>query len=105
MLRTLPAEAPVHGVLVADAPEDRLPLPRSGELTWTYRNTTHPTDTDLLLHTLRALDLPTAPGVAYVAGEARTCQAVRRHLTHDRGWPRKAVVVKPFWAPGKRGLD
>ncbi len=90
MLRALPASAQVHGVIEA---EDRLPLPR--ELTWT----------DNLLGGLRALELPAEPGVAYLAGEARACQAARRHLVQDRGWPRKSTVVKPFWTPGKRGMD
>jgi NADPH-dependent ferric siderophore reductase len=54
---------------------------------------------------VRALDLPAEPGVAYVAGEARTIQAVRAHLVRDRGWSRRDVVTKPFWTPGKTGLD
>jgi NADPH-dependent ferric siderophore reductase len=90
MLRALPEDAPVHCVIAA---EDQLPLPR--EVIWT----------DDLLDTLRALDLPDQPGVAYLAGEARACQAARRHLVHDRGWPRRSAIVKPFWAPGKRGMD
>jgi NADPH-dependent ferric siderophore reductase len=63
------------------------------------------TGPDTLASALPAFDLPTEPGMAYIAGEARTCQAVRRHLLNDRGWPRKSTIVKPFWAPGKRGLD
>lgn len=70
MLRALPADAPVHCVVEA---ADRLPLPR--EVTWT----------DNLLDTLRALDRPDEPGVAYLAGEAR-------------------VPGRPP-APGKRGMD
>ena len=90
MMRALPADAQVYGVIEA---EERLPLPR--EVVWT----------DSLLDMLRALDLPDEPGVAYLAGEARACQAARRHLVHDRGWPRRSTIVKPFWAPGKRGMD
>ncbi|MEV4313044.1 siderophore-interacting protein [Actinocrispum sp. NPDC049592] len=97
MLRALPASARVFGLLEANGPDDRLPLPR--ELTWVYR------DAEPLTTALEALDLPAEPGVAYIAGEARTCQAVRRHLVRDRGWPRKTAIVKPFWAPGKRGMD
>jgi NADPH-dependent ferric siderophore reductase len=40
-----------------------------------------------------------------VAGEARTVQAVAQHLVRDRGWPRRAIRTKPFWTPGKTGLD
>jgi NADPH-dependent ferric siderophore reductase len=104
MLRELPDSARVHAALEVDTPEDRLSLPRTGELTWVYRNVA-PTGPDSLTGALRELDLPAEPGIAYIAGEARTCQAVRHHLVRDRGWPRKSTIVKPFWTPGKRGLD
>jgi NADPH-dependent ferric siderophore reductase len=97
MLRVLPAAARVYGVIGVDDLDHRLSLPRAGELTWVSG--------DALVPALEALDLPGEPGVAYVAGEARACQAVRRHLTRERGWSRGAVVVKPFWTPGKRGMD
>ena len=104
MLRALPTSARVYAVLEVDTPEDRPRLPRAGELTWVYRNAalTGPGSPADALH---MLDLPTEPGMAYIAGEARTCQATRRHLVHDLGWPRKSTIVKPFWAPGKHGLD
>ncbi|GGM45322.1 siderophore-interacting protein [Dactylosporangium sucinum] len=100
MLRALPAAAPVHGVIEVAGPADRMPLPRADDLRWVDRG-----GTEGIVAALRELDLPAEPGAAYVAGEARTCQAVRRHLTAERGWPRTSVLVKPFWAPGKRGLD
>ncbi|GAA1008581.1 hypothetical protein Aple_062600 [Acrocarpospora pleiomorpha] len=43
--------------------------------------------------------------VAYVAGEARTVQMVREHLVRERGWSRRAVLTKPFWTPGKIGME
>ncbi|RAY16197.1 siderophore-interacting protein [Actinomadura craniellae] len=101
MLRDVPGTAQVHSCVAVSDPADQLPLPR--ELTWAYRNGA--TDTDTLLRGVRALDLPDGPGVAYVAGEARACQAARHHLVRERGWPRTAIRVKAFWAPGKRGLD
>jgi NADPH-dependent ferric siderophore reductase len=74
---------------------DRLPLP--GAVDWAPRGG--------LLAAVEALALPEGAGVAYVAGEAREVQAVRRHLVHDRGWSRRSVLTKPFWAPGKKGLE
>ncbi len=53
---------------------------------------------------MAGLTLPGSDGAAYVAGEARTCRAVRDHLVRERGWDRRSIKVKPFWAPGKRGL-
>lgn len=100
MLRALPLDARAHGVIDAGVPHDSASMPRLGDLRRFDRG-----GRDHVVDALRALHLPTEPGVAYVAGEARDCQAVRRHLTAERGWPRTAVIVKPFWAPGRRGLD
>lgn len=99
MLRGL--KQPVFGVVETDEPADQLDLP----LPAVYRHGASAARSTLLVDAVAALDLPERPGVAYVAGEARTCQAVRRHLVADRGWPRRAVVVKPFWTPGRRGMD
>jgi NADPH-dependent ferric siderophore reductase len=97
MLDALPADAATYGIVAADGPDDRVPL---RGVRWIFDK-----DTDALLTALGRLDLPPEPGAAYVAGEARTCQVVRRYLTAERGWPRRAVATKPFWAPGKKGLD
>lgn len=103
MLRALPPEAPVYGVVEVDEPDDRLPLPR--ELDWQYRRGGSAAASQTLLASFARLSLPAEPGIAYLAGEARTIQLLRRHLVSDRGWPRQAIRMKPFWAPGKRGLD
>jgi NADPH-dependent ferric siderophore reductase len=105
MLRALPEEARVHGVVEVADPRDRLPLPRSAELRWSFRGDAAAAESPSLLAAVRELDLPPESGVAYLAGEARTCQAVRRHLVDERGWPRRSVLVKPFWTPGRRGMD
>ncbi|TDD79408.1 siderophore-interacting protein [Actinomadura darangshiensis] len=105
MLRAAPGDEPVHGVIETARPEDRLPLPRSGELTWCDRGDASAAGSGTLVDAVRGLILPAEPGIAYVAGEARTVQAVRAHLVQDRGWPRRSVLVKPFWTPGKRGME
>lgn len=105
MLGSLPDDVRVHGVVEVAGPQDRLPLPRSAELRWCFRGDAAAAASPSLLAAVRELDLPDEPGVAYLAGEARTSQAVRRHLVDERGWPRRSVLVKPFWAPGRRGMD
>ena len=105
MLRALPQALPAYGVIETDEPEGRLPLPRADELTWVCRHGAAAAGSKLPVEALRGLSLPDRPGVAYVAGEARVCQAVRRHLVAERGWPRRAVLVKPFWTPGRTGMD
>ncbi len=102
ILRALPADQHSLTIVEADEPGDRLPLP--GDVRWHYRHGRSAASSDCILGAVRDTDLP-APGTAYLAGEARTIQAIRNHLTRDRGWPRRAIVTKPFWTPGKKGME
>ena len=103
MIRALPPAAGVYGVIEVDEPDDRLPL--GPQVTWQYRHGRPAAASQSLVEGLAKLELPSEPGIAYLAGEARTIQLLRHHLVTDRGWPRQAVRTKPFWTPGKRGLD
>jgi NADPH-dependent ferric siderophore reductase len=103
MLAALPPGTPAYPLLEVDEPGDRLPLAR--DVPWLYRDGRPATASASLLEAARRLELPREPGAAYLAGEARTVQLLRRHFVAERGWPRPSVRTKPFWAPGKRGLD
>jgi NADPH-dependent ferric siderophore reductase len=104
MLRALPPSTEAHVVVEVASAADQLPLGR--EVTWIRRPAGESgANSALLVAAARRLRLPDQPGVAYLAGEARTIQAVRAAFVQDRRWPRRAVLTKPFWAPGKRGLE
>ncbi len=106
MLHTLPASERVFGAIEVDAEADRLTLPRGDDLAWSYRRGRPADSSATLLTAARALELPGSPGFLYLAGEAKTCAAIRRHFIDERGWPAKtSMLVKPFWTPGKRGLE
>jgi NADPH-dependent ferric siderophore reductase len=91
-------------VIEAADPADRLPL--TGDVTWIDRAADAPAaDASALIAAVTNLHLPDVPGVAYVAGEARAVQAIRSVLVSRHGWPRRAVHTKPFWSPGKRGME
>jgi NADPH-dependent ferric siderophore reductase len=102
MLRSLPAAADVHGVVEGEPGATPLPLAR--RLVHVQR-TDSAADSAVLADALRALDLPDPPGVAYLAGEARTIQRLRRILTDERGWDRRHILTKPFWTPGRTGME
>jgi len=72
---------------------------------WRHRGDAPAADSATLVAAVRDLELPPEPGIAYVAGEARSVQAIRAHLVRGRGWPRGSVLVKPFWVPGGRGME
>ncbi|GAA2124026.1 hypothetical protein GCM10009727_11080 [Actinomadura napierensis] len=105
MLRAAGPDEPAYGAVEIAEPERRLPLPRAEELSWCRRGDASAASSEILVDAVRRLDLPEEPGCAYVAGEARTVQAVRAHLVRERGWPRRSVLVKPYWTPGRRGMD
>ncbi|MFJ2831779.1 siderophore-interacting protein [Streptomyces sp. NPDC087263] len=98
MLAALPEGARVSGCVETETAEDRLPLPHSDRLNWLTRG-----ETSLPAAVQRLA--PEPGGIAYVAGEARTVQQVRQVLVRELGWDRRSVITKPFWAPGKRGLE
>ena len=98
MLAALPEGVRVSGAVETESDTDRLPLTHSDRLNWLIRGGTSLPDA--------VQDLAPEPGgIAYVAGEARTVQAVRQVLVRELGWDRRSVLTKPFWAPGKRGLE
>ncbi|MFI0352920.1 siderophore-interacting protein [Actinomadura sp. 9N407] len=101
MLRSLEG-SPVHAVIEVDSPDECLPLK---DVKWLYREGASAASSEPLVEAVRNLALPAEPGIAYVAGEARTVQAVRAHLVNDRGWDRRSVLTKPFWTPGKKGME
>ncbi|MFD7062349.1 siderophore-interacting protein [Streptomyces sp. NPDC059906] len=106
MLRSLSPDTPAHGVIEVDDEAHRLPLPHAEQVTWLSRHGAGAERSAPLIQALRSLQLPDEPGHAYIAGEAKTCSAARQHLVQDRGWPaRSTISVKPFWTPGKRGLE
>lgn len=91
-------------ILEAESADDALPLAvANGELRRVYRHGASPVASTRLLEALVNAGVPAQDTLAYVAGEARTCQMVRRQLL-AQGWDAARIQVKPFWAPGKRGL-
>jgi NADPH-dependent ferric siderophore reductase len=106
MLAATTVDSRVYGVIEVADESDHLPMDRGDELVWRHRREASAVQSPGILEEVRRLTLPDDPGSAYIAGEAKTCVAVRQHLIRERGWPsRGSILVKPFWTPGKRGLE
>jgi len=103
MLRDLSPEAEVHGVVEAADEADHLELARP--LHRVQRGAASAEDSAELAEAVRTLELPENPGVAYLAGEARTIQTLRKILVTERGWDRRDIRTKPFWTPGRSGME
>ncbi|MER8044664.1 siderophore-interacting protein [Streptomyces sp. NPDC094032] len=78
-------------VQVADAAEEQ-PLPTAGRLTvrWLHSDAS-PEDA------VRAAAFPAGRPYAWLAGEAATVRALRRHLVEERGFDRRAVDFAGYW--------
>lgn len=103
MLRSLPSTAVVYGVIEAATDADHLPLVTP--VTRVERGGAPAANSAVLADALRSLPLPDYPGIAYLAGEARTIQTLRTILITERGWDRRQIRTKPFWTPGRSGME
>lgn len=105
MLAALPEGAEAHGALETTGPKEEFSAPYgTRSLPWVHRGRASAVASRLLVDRVRRLELPAAPGIAYVAGEAATCRAIVRHLCGERAWPRYAVRTQVHWATGRSGL-
>jgi NADPH-dependent ferric siderophore reductase len=93
----------VHGAVEVADRADHLELARP--LKQVQRGDASAERSAVLADAVRAPELPDHSGVAYLAGEARTIQALRKILVTERGWDRRDIRTKPFWTPGRSGME
>ncbi|MEV7418235.1 siderophore-interacting protein [Streptomyces sp. NPDC089919] len=111
ILERLPEAARVRAFFEVPHAEDRLvPLtPAEAHLTWIVRDEAGPGRTERVVAAVRAAELtgPGDPGTgapegtyAWLAGEAGTVRAVRRHVVQERSVDRRAVRFTGYWRLG-----
>ena len=85
-------------VEVADPAEEQR-LDTRGDLTlrWVHRGTTPPGRGTALVDAVRGADLPPGEPFAWLAGEAGTVRALRRHLVGDRGIAKRSIDFTGYW--------
>ncbi|CAM4321259.1 siderophore-interacting protein [Zobellia roscoffensis] len=51
--------------------------------------------------------LPNMSGkkMVYIAGDSRVCVALNKYFRKELNWNTKQIKTKPFWNPGKKGLE
>ncbi|MFF8813325.1 siderophore-interacting protein [Streptomyces pactum] len=102
ILESLPAGTAARVWIEVPHSEDiqQLTTAAGAEITWLVRNTANGPRTGLVLDAVRAADLPAGAPYAWIAGEAGTVRALRRHLVGERGFDRKAVTFTGYWRKG-----
>ncbi|MCH6159532.1 siderophore-interacting protein [Streptomyces marispadix] len=74
-----------------------LPTVADADVTWLVRENTTAHRTDLHLASVASAHLPAGTPYAWIAGEAGTVKALRRHLVNERGFDRKRVRFTGYW--------
>ncbi|WP_181766422.1 siderophore-interacting protein [Streptomyces albidus (ex Kaewkla and Franco 2022)] len=74
-----------------------LPTVADADITWLVRDNTSQPRTDFVLGSLSSATFPEGTPYAWIAGEAGTVKALRRHLVRERGFDRKAVKFTGYW--------
>ncbi|MCQ8830843.1 siderophore-interacting protein [Streptomyces malaysiensis] len=104
ILEWLPADLPTKVWLEVQHAEDiqELRTEAKAEITWLVRDGVAPGTprSAPLLDTVGAAELPPGTPYAWIAGEAGTVKALRRHLVRERGFDRKAVIFTGYWRLG-----
>ncbi len=52
-----------------------------------------------------AMKVAAGKGIAYVGGDGRVCVELNRFFKKDLKWESSQIKTKPFWMPGKKGLE
>lgn len=104
ILERLAAGTAVRAWFEVPHEDDRIALatPADADITWIVRaEGTGRERTEQVLEQLRAARLPAAEApYAWMAGEAGTIRAVRRHLVQERSIDRRAVRFTGYWRLG-----
>ncbi|GAB2782805.1 siderophore-interacting protein [Streptomyces daliensis] len=102
ILAWLPPGTPAKVWLEVPHADDIQDLPTfaDADITWLVRDNTPQHRTDFVLGSVSAASLPPGTPYAWIAGEAGTVKALRRHLVKERGFDRKAVKFTGYWRLG-----
>lgn len=104
ILDRLPAGTRVKAWFEVPHEDDRiaLPAPADADVTWIVREKGAGRErTEEVVERVRASALPAAEApYAWIAGEAGTIRAVRRHLVQERSVDRRAVRFTGYWRLG-----
>jgi NADPH-dependent ferric siderophore reductase len=74
-----------------------LPTAADADITWLVRENTSQRRTDFVLGSIASASFPHGTPYAWIAGEAGTVKALRRHLVGERGFDRRAVKFTGYW--------
>ncbi|GHF41297.1 siderophore-interacting protein [Streptomyces mashuensis] len=100
ILTWLPAGTRAKVWIEVDHADDVQDLPTAADADITWLVGDRP-----VLDAVRDAHLPTGTPYAWIAGEAGTVRALRRHLVGDRGFDKRAITFTGYWRRGATEED
>ncbi|MDG4858097.1 siderophore-interacting protein [Streptomyces sp. T-3] len=102
ILEWLPAGTKAKVWIEVPYADDKLALATEADadITWLVRDGSETSRTDLTVDAIRAAELPGGTPYTWIAGEAGTIKALRRHLVNDRTFDRRAITFIGYWRLG-----
>ncbi|MFC7305396.1 siderophore-interacting protein [Streptomyces monticola] len=105
ILEWLPAGTKAKVWLEVPCAEDMLELKTAAEVetSWLVRaagDASGAHRTERAVEAVRAAELPQGTPYCWIAGEAGTVKALRRHLVNERGFDRRSVTFTGYWRLG-----
>jgi len=98
ILRGLSAGQQVVAHLVITDPGDEIALPSAADVDLTWELVAKETDIcGALEQAVTSRDLPASDRYVWLAGEARSSRAVRKHLRRELGWPQSDFYTCGYW--------
>lgn len=99
ILESLPKGHPTVAFLEVDNRAEELKFDTLGEvqIRWFHRDGAAPGTISLLPDAVRSADFPDGRVFAWLAGEAKTVRALRRHLVNDRDVDKKSIDFAGYW--------
>jgi NADPH-dependent ferric siderophore reductase len=92
-----PEQKAVVHVVVTDE-RDEIPLPSAADVDLTWEVVAKDTDIcEALSEAVTTRELPDADRYVWLAGEARSSRAVRRHLRRELKWPQSDFYTCGYW--------
>lgn len=101
-IEELPAGSKIVAIIEVADPAEQQHFETVADLTLTYlhRNGQPAGTTTMLLDAIRAMSLPPGTAYAYIAGEVTMAQAIRAHLSDERGFDPQYIKAAGYWRLG-----
>ncbi|AZN39072.1 siderophore-interacting protein [Paenibacillus albus] len=102
--RHLPAQKQVHSFVYSDSEKDFF-TDLDGSTPLTFSKLPMNPSQELIEQLRPIVQHASGRGMVYVGGDGRLCAELYRYFKKELQWEARQIKTKPFWMPGRKGLE